>query len=148
MYTVLCNFCSIRLRRPESNYYLCLLSFVSLLIEIQQLYLIGSLLGLTSLASLAQDETFQSLASLARLFPKVSQNIILFFGMFLAGKCFRNTWNSRFWRKLSHKNAIKIVWGVIFKFMPTLTPRLVTIRIFFSKKFQFIKKVSLKISIF
>ena len=34
-----------------------------------------------------QDETFPSLESLARLFPKVLQNIILFFGMFLAGKC-------------------------------------------------------------
>ena len=105
-------------------------------------------LGLTSLASLAQDETFQSLASLARLFLKVSQNIILFFGMFLAGNCFRNTWNSRFWRKLSHKNAIKIVWGVIFKFMPTLTPRLVTIRIFFSKNFSLYKKFPTKYQFF
>ena len=46
-----------------------------------------SRLGLTSLKSLVRDETFPSLKSLTRLFPKVSQNIILFFGMFLAGKC-------------------------------------------------------------
>ena len=32
-------------------------------------------LGLASLESLARDETFQSLESLMRLFPKVSQNI-------------------------------------------------------------------------
>ena len=112
---------------------------------------------MASLESLGRDETFKSLESLVRLFPKVSQNIIWFLGMFLAGKWFGNTGNSRFWRKLSHKNAIKMVWGVIFNFMPTLTPRLITIIIFlwkfsvcknsFSQNINFSKKLSHKIAI-
>ena len=57
--------------------------------------------------------------------------------MFWQGKWFGNT---RFWRKLSHKNAIKMVWA---DFMPILTPRLVTI--IFLRKFS--KKLSHKIAI-
>ena len=57
--------------------------------------------------------------------------------MFWQGKWFGNT---RFWRKLSHKDAIKMVWA---DFMPILTPRLVTI--IFLRKFS--KKLSHKIAI-
>ena len=51
-------------------------------------------------------------------------------------------WNSRFWIKLSHKKAIKMVWRVISNFMPTFIPRLVPIKIFFEKnKWGFFRKL-------
>ena len=69
-------------------------------------------LGLTSLVSLERDETFLSLESLVRLFPKVSQNIIFFFGMFLAGKLLKKTQNFWHLKNLMHRNAIKMTDGL------------------------------------
>ena len=69
-------------------------------------------LVLTSLESLGRDETFKSLESLVRLFQKVSQIIILFFLMFLAGKLFEKHNNYDIWKKLMHRNAIKMAEGV------------------------------------
>ena len=69
-------------------------------------------LALASLESLGRDETFKSLESLVRLLEKVSQNIILFFWMFLAGKLFEKHNNYDIWKKLMHKNAIKMAEGV------------------------------------
>ena len=54
---------------------------------------INYLLVLASLESLGQDETFKSLESLVRLFPKVSKVIIFFFWMHKNGwedqNCYR-----------------------------------------------------------
>ena len=74
------------------------------------IYVLG--LALTSLESLGRDETFKSLESLVRLFQKVSQIIILFFLMFLAGKLFEKHNNYDIWKKLMHRNAIKMAEGV------------------------------------